>query len=173
MWPRLRIESRLSPETSARRIESITRPRRSIRQALDEDFPWPKRVPKRPAFVGKVNDRRFRLRRAIRYGNSFLPIIKGHIVPSREGTIIEITMRPSIPVMVFMGVWLLGALAAIVAMFRQAPASASMGTEALSFAGFLAIAAVIVALCFVPEQQKAARLLRGAFEGTAPHGQHS
>jgi hypothetical protein len=171
MWPGLIIETRLSAEASARRIESITRPKRSVRQALDEDFPWPKRVPHGPPFVGRVNQLSFKLRRAIRYGNGFLPVIKGHIVPSEHGSVIHIGMRPTILAIGFMIVWLLVASASIAVFLWQAVSSsgwAGLIAPSLSFAGLLGVVSLVVSISFVPEQRKAAAILRHAFEGTTP-----
>jgi hypothetical protein len=46
-----------------------------------------------PPFIGSVQDHSFRIRRDIRYRNSFLPLVWGHIVPTPTGTRVIVTVR--------------------------------------------------------------------------------
>jgi hypothetical protein len=43
-------------------------------------------------FIGRVQDESFKLRRDIRYRNSFLPLVRGRIVPTATGTRVTVTM---------------------------------------------------------------------------------
>src|SRR5271154_1848899 len=43
-------------------------------------------------FIGRVQDGSFKLRRDIRYRNSFLPLVRGHVVPTSTGTRVSVTM---------------------------------------------------------------------------------
>lgn len=55
---------------------------------------------------GTVSQKTFEIRRVIHYTNSFLPIMKGQIKATREGTVIKVTMAPHILILCFMVGWL-------------------------------------------------------------------
>ena len=57
-------------------------------------------------FEGKADREGFKLWPAIRYRNSFLPIIVGRYEPHVSGTKVEVTQRPHAAVLVFLLVWL-------------------------------------------------------------------
>ena len=59
-------------------------------------------------FTGKIDAQSFRIKRRIRYRNSFLPLIWGRITPIPTGSRISVTMFMHPLVIVFMGVWLSG-----------------------------------------------------------------
>ena len=59
-------------------------------------------------FYGKVADNDFRIYRKISYGNSFLPIIKGKIVPDGSGTLVKVNMGLHPIIRIFMTFWLSG-----------------------------------------------------------------
>jgi hypothetical protein len=56
-------------------------------------------------FRGSVDHDEFRLRRAIRYRNSFLPVLHGRIEATATGTRLRVSMRLDSWVVAFMGVW--------------------------------------------------------------------
>jgi hypothetical protein len=56
-------------------------------------------------FWGSVDHDEFRLRRAIRYRNSFLPVLHGRIEATATGTRLRVSMRLHGWVVAFMGVW--------------------------------------------------------------------
>ncbi|AMA10360.1 hypothetical protein [Picosynechococcus sp. PCC 73109] len=55
---------------------------------------------------GTVSQNTFEIRRVIHYTNSFLPIMKGKIKSTGEGSIIKVTMAPHILIICFMVSWL-------------------------------------------------------------------
>jgi hypothetical protein len=63
--------------------------------------------PEMPYF-GKVEAENFKIRRNIRYRNSFLPVISGQVSSFAGKTTIDIKMRLSIYAIVFVSVWLGG-----------------------------------------------------------------
>jgi hypothetical protein len=57
------------------------------------------------AFEGHLRGNEFEIKRIINYRNSFLPIIKGRVETSGQGTRITIDMRLHAVVIVFMLIW--------------------------------------------------------------------
>ena len=55
------------------------------------------------AFKGSVDQDEFRLRRAILYGNSFLPVLHGQIEATATGTRLRVSMRLRGGILAFMG----------------------------------------------------------------------
>ncbi len=73
----------------------------------------------KPLF-GKRNGNEFKLFRAIKYGNAFLPIAYGKISSDKATSEIIVTLRLSYPVMVFCVIWLLFVLIiAFVILFKS------------------------------------------------------
>jgi hypothetical protein len=68
------------------RIQSIVRDEPPLR--LWFSSPEPIGAP----FIGCVRDESFKLRRDIRYRNSFLPQLRGRIIPTSTGTRVSVTM---------------------------------------------------------------------------------
>lgn len=70
-----------------------------LRGVVVEDFsPRP--------FAGEVEDDSFRIRRRIRYRNSFLPRIEGHMASASGGTRVDVAMSMHPLVLVFTLFWL-------------------------------------------------------------------
>jgi hypothetical protein len=57
-------------------------------------------------YTGEINGTSFSMTRNINYRNSFLPIIKGHIMPCFGQTQVNIKMRPTIFALIFISFWL-------------------------------------------------------------------
>ena len=57
------------------------------------------------AFIGSVDEYSFKMHRAIRYGNSFLPVLVGYIVPKGDASEVQITMRMPVFTSIFMFFW--------------------------------------------------------------------
>ncbi|WP_343697209.1 hypothetical protein [Flavobacterium sp.] len=66
-------------------------------------------------YVGKIYGNKFKIKRAINYRNSFLPIIKGEIKEDISGSKIIVKMSLVEFVKVFMIIWLGGAFIACIA----------------------------------------------------------
>src|SRR5579862_5389712 len=56
-------------------------------------------------FLGTVRDRSFRIRRDIQYRNSFLPLIRGRIVPTPNGSRVNVLMYMHPISFIFMVGW--------------------------------------------------------------------
>src|SRR5688572_24540789 len=92
------LTTQLQPNEVVSKIQENVSPRsRNI-------FQW-KSDRTRP-YQGLLDNNEFRISRIIRYRNSFLPIIKGEILKSLDGTRIHLKMRMHFFVYVFMFVWL-------------------------------------------------------------------
>jgi hypothetical protein len=103
---RFHTDTPLPAYVAAERIRALTRdpPRflESLRTALgsrDSDS--------RP-FLGRVQGHAFRLRRDIRYRNSFLPLVWGDVQPGLSSTRVRVTMFLHPLVAAFMLFWLTG-----------------------------------------------------------------
>jgi hypothetical protein len=103
-----------------------------------------------PTFVGSVQDYSFKLRRDIRYRNSFLPRIRGHLVVIPSGTRVMVLMFVHPGVGVFMMFWLgITGYAAL-----KASSSSANGIW-----GMFAFGLALLAAGFFPEAKRAKRLL--------------
>ena len=67
---------------------------------------WWSRDPASPPFVGIVDDDSFRVRRDIRYRNSFLPLVWGRFMSTPTGTRVNVIMFIHPLVALFMVFWL-------------------------------------------------------------------
>src|SRR5215469_5375353 len=97
---RFQLRSDLSTQAVLDRIQTLTRERPGFGQSLKESFGW--REGGSPPFIGGVEGNSFKLYRDIRYRNSFLPRIRGHVRAYRDGTNIDVTMHLHPVVLVFM-----------------------------------------------------------------------
>jgi|SRR5882762_2233455 len=138
---RFHIDATVPPQAVTERL------RCAVRDRLREYFG--RKTSDGPPFIGSVRDFSFRIRRDIRYRNSFLPLVWGHIVPTPMGARVVVTMFMHPFVLAFMLFWLgmvgWGAL--------KSASSAGQFMFGLMFG---------IALCavgFVPEVVKAKRLL--------------
>jgi hypothetical protein len=113
----------------------------AMRSAVDPSRFFGFGTPSRP-FEGEVGDRKFDVRRAITYRNSFLPQIRGKISGAAEGSRIAVTMRLHPFVLIFMMVWLGGVGAAclliVTTAFRKggSPPLAALGPAIMFIFGW-------------------------------------
>ena len=140
---RFHIDATVPPQAVTERLRCAVRDRQKFREYFGRENP------DGPPFIGSVRDFSFQIRRDIRYRNSFLPLVWGHIVPTPMGARVVVTMFMHPFVLAFILFWLgmmgWGAL-------RDKSAS-SVGLWAMLFA---------IALCaagFIPEVVMAKRLL--------------
>ena len=83
------------------------------------------------AYQGTFDGRIFEIKRAIRYRNSFLPIITGSIEKDFVGTVINVKMKLHVFVIVFMAVWLGGCAIASIAIIGSMLSNQSFEPVAL------------------------------------------
>jgi hypothetical protein len=163
MYSRQTLETGLTVSEVLDRLATIIRPRHSFWEAVEAGLSWEQKS--RP-FVGKIDGHRFTIRRAIQYRNSFLPRIAGHVAPVGSGSRIDIVLRLSTPVGLFMAVWLAGAFAAAVAGVWQSIRTST--TDGLLLLAFPLFGCGFVAGGFIPEKRKAIKLLTAALAATTP-----
>jgi hypothetical protein len=111
-------------------------------------------------FVGRVDSSSFKLRRNIRYRNSFLPVIRGYVMPTATGT--DVQVRIVAPALV-VGI-LPGCAYALAQLVLER--TAAHGTDLL-IAGSLSL--VVIAAVMgdqASEVRKARRLLQQVLDGT-------
>lgn len=167
-YRRIAIETPLSPDEVRKRIDSVVEPRRWLRS------PW---ASGERAYEGVWKGDHFRISRIIHHRNSFLPVIRGEILPWYLGkTTVVLRMRPAIGVLIFMAVWLGGVgsicIGMLMAVFRQ------IGRQTLTISaapslipfGMFAFGAVLLYGAFLNEAGKSRRffseLLNGAETGS-------
>ena len=155
---RFDFDTHLSEADAIGRVQAMTRPPLGFLEAVKSAFSSHK--PDSAPFIGKVEGRSFRLRRDIRYKNSFLPTIRGEISPGPGGSRVSITMRIHPLVAVFMAVFLSGAGYPLWHSFSSPVPPGAVRTSMI----FLFIAVAITAGGFVPEALKAKKMLEESLE---------
>jgi hypothetical protein len=158
-WRRIEMVTHLSPDDVHDRLVRLVRRRRTFWEAVTRSrSPGPKAQP----FVGELTADRFQINRDIRYGNSFLPVIRGRICANPSGgTVLKMTMSLPIFTAGFMALWFSGVLFAVVVAIRQAIAG---GAVVLVPFGLIAAGVAMVAIGFYPEARKAERLIRSVLQ---------
>jgi hypothetical protein len=122
-----------------------------------------KSMPSNPApFVGSVDRESFKLRRVIRYRNSFLPTISGKIHHSPTGTRVNVVMFMHPFVTVFMAFWLSIVAWSIGLTLGSPNPSIALGPGAMFLFGL-----GLTCGGFFPEAFKARRLLLAALADPA------
>jgi hypothetical protein len=145
---RFHLDVTVPPLTVTERLRCAVRNGPEFREYLRTM--WSGRSPDGPPFIGSVQDYSFRIRRDIRYRNSFLPLVWGHIIPTPTGARVIVTMFMHPFTLTFMLFWL--AMVGRVALMDKST-SPSIPWGMFIFG---------IALCtggFVPEAVKAKRLL--------------
>ncbi len=115
-----------------------------------------RKVPDKP-FEGKSSEDGFRVKRVIRYFNSFIPIVKGSFSRSLEGTIVTVQMFPH-PISYFFifAVTVFG----LIFGYAMAPFSSKQTSLVLILPVVFGIASYIVVCCgFWPEAKQAKKEL--------------
>ena len=97
---RCELAANLTAESAMARIRAMITPRPSPWNGFQRSFT----IPIFP-FIGTVEGDRFRVRRDIRYRNSFLPIVLGRVRTVPTGVRVGVTMFLHPTVAVFMLVW--------------------------------------------------------------------
>jgi len=107
-----------------------------------------------PVFLGSVQECSFSLRRYIRGRNSFLPMIRGRLIPIKTGTRVRVVMftHPLLPVLMLLWFGALGRYA--------------FTTRAMTPLLMCLFGAGLVVFCFFPEALKAKKLLVSALAPT-------
>jgi hypothetical protein len=144
---RFEIDVNAQPPTVVERLRTIVRGKLSFREAIRQSFPFNKA--EGAPFIGSVLDDSFKMRRNIRYRNSFLPMIRGRIASYGVGTRVSVTMFLHPVVVIFMIFWL--SMVASVAF--------SHPTLSLIPWGMLAFGVALPVGGFIPEAIKAKRLI--------------
>jgi hypothetical protein len=101
---RFHVDVDVPPQTVAERLRSIVREKPTFWESFR--MAWRARELASPPFIGTVQDDSFRLRRDIRYRNSFLPLVWGRFISTPTGTRVSVTMFIHPLVALFMAFWL-------------------------------------------------------------------
>lgn len=147
---RFEIEVNAPPPAVVERLRRIVRGKLSFRESLRQSFPF--NQAEGALFIGSVMDDCFKMRRNIRYRNSFLPIIRGRIASYGVGTRVSVTMFLHPIVAIFMIFWL-GMIASV---------AVSHPTASPIQWGMLAFGIALSVGGFIPEVIKARRLISEA-----------
>jgi hypothetical protein len=134
------------------RLRAIVRGKLSFGESFRQSFSLPFSQTEGAPFIGSVQDDSFKMRRNIRYRNSFLPMIRGTIGSYGVATRVSVTMFLHPAVAIFMIFWL-GMVASVVV---SRPTSSPISWGMLAFGIALPIAG------FIPEAIKAKRLISEA-----------
>ena len=153
---RFEIEAGLTKQATIARIKELVGPPRSFWRGA-KSFGLGDAA---PPFVGKVEGDSFRVRRDIRYRNSFVPLVWGHITSVPMGSRVRVTMFIHPFIAAFMSVWFYGVGFGAVAFFKEPDAVHRWA--ALLPLGLLFFGVALVCMGFFPEAIKARRLLEYA-----------
>jgi len=141
------IETCLTSQAAIARIRDMVGPPRSFLQGV-----WTGGAAS-PPFIGKVERDSFRVRRDIRYRNSFQPLIWGRITNEPMETHVNVTMFIHPVVALFMLLWFSGIGSSVVTF------SNPLHPMLIVPAGLLIFGVALVCGGFFPEAIKARRLL--------------
>ena len=150
---RFQIQSHLTTHVVLERVRALVRESPGFRQSLKESLG--RRPEGATPFIGKVEGSEFKCYRDIRYRNSFLPRIAGHVDSDPNGTKIDVTMYLHPLVLAFLLFWLGGVGLAAVAALRQGDG----GAATLVPIGMFVFGVALTLGGFYPEAIKARRLL--------------
>ncbi len=150
------IETSLTPEETHARLRRVIRPPLRWVEYLNNWFPRKLEMP----FHGTLDSRAFAVSRIIWYGNSFLPVIRGELIPGPTGTRVRVEMSIPRGAALFVALWFAFLIGVVLLIFAGV-AKASPGVLPM-VALLLFLGAGLAAICFYPEAKKAERLLRAA-----------
>ena len=158
---RCELATNLTAESAMARIRAMIAPGPSRWNAFQRSFDRDS-IPLRP-FIGTAEGDRFRVRRDIRYRNSFLPIVLGRVSTVPTGVRVGITMFLHPVIAVFMLVWFSGIGYAVgLTAWRLLNTPRDAHVVFLVPAGMLIFGIVLVGTGFFSEAQQARRLLEHA-----------
>lgn len=132
----------------AARLRALVAPRRSF---FEQGF-WSANDAG-PPFFGTLDEHGFQMRRAIRYRNAFLPIVRGSMVNCPAGTRVRLTMHLHPVVALFMLLWFWGLGTVSLELIREAVPLALLPVGLLFFGG------AVLYLGFFPEALRAKHML--------------
>lgn len=153
------VQSHLTPRLAMERVKELVGPKRTFLGEFKRSFGAGEESG-RP-FIGSVEADSFRVRRDIRYRNSFLPLVWGHIGSIPMGSRLRVTMFLHPLVAVFMLVWFSGVGVGALAFFNSPPNSASHWAGLVPI-GMLVFGVALVCGGFFPEAIRARRILEQA-----------
>ena len=147
-FDRVSIQTQLAPHEVIARLASVVEPRKF----------WRFRGGQQP-FEGEVNATDFRITRIITYRNSFLPVIRGRVVPDGGGGRLDASFTLHPLVITFLVVWC-GLLFIIGGpMWVGALLSGDWHGGPLTTLGLLAFAWLLTSASFTVEARKARTML--------------
>jgi len=163
---RCALASNLTAESAIARLNAATGPVPSLWQFLTRNLsPRPSAS---PPFIGKIEGDRFKVRRDVRYRNSFLPIVTGRVASVPSGVRIDVTMSLHPAVAVFMLIWFSAVgLAAVVSAWTLLRGPRDEQLWFLMPWGMLIFGVVLVGGGFFPEAMRARRLLEQLLDATS------
>jgi hypothetical protein len=146
------------------RIRAATGAPRGFRGSLRPAFG--EAQPSVPPFIGHVHEASFRVRRDIRYRNSFLPMVWGRTVAIPSGSQLRVTMFLHPLVALVMLLW----LSAVGYGAWTSVTSSDAGSRPGRFVtvGMFMLGIALILGGFIPEAIKAKRLLLEAVGSVAP-----
>jgi len=153
-YRKIELYSPLPADAVVRRLRNAVEPKRWLRFGAG-DCP----------FEGTVTQTTFNIQRIISYRNSFLPQIRGTIIPEGNGSRISLTMQLHIAVAIFMTVWLGGVSFAVVATAPAVLASRAELGPALIPIGMFLFGSILTVGSFSFEARKAERLIASLLDG--------
>jgi len=153
---RFHVDVDVPPAIAAQRIQAVVQKGATFWGSFRTA--WRLRYPSGPPFIGTVQDNSFKVRRDIRYRNSFLPMIWGRLISIPTGTRVRVTMFLHPLVAVFMVVWL-GFVGRGALFDRSGPP--------VFLWGMFVFGIVLVTAGFIPEVITARRLITVALKSAA------
>ncbi len=161
---RVRLLSPYHPTEVLCRLRGATRAPASLSRFFKGDF---SALTTRADFVGSVGEERFEIRRDIRYRNSFLPLVDGHIVQDGDGTRIDLVFGLHPAVAIFMLIWL--GFAGFIAIMLIANRPEDAPWAFLMPCGMFLFGVILSASCYFPEESIAKKKLCALLDAeTAP-----
>ncbi len=110
-------------------------------------------------YSGKLEGSAFSIQRIINYRNSFLPQIKGTIQNDFDGTTINLQMRLSVLVIIFLCIWCGGVMIGLLASLSR-----GLSTATLIPAGMLLLVYLITMAAFKIESKRSIKDLQQTWE---------
>jgi len=157
---RFTVDARVSKQEAAARIRRLIREPRGFLESVRHSFGSSSGV--EPPFLGKIDGDSFRVRRDIRYRNSFLPLVWGRISSVPAGTQVSVTMFLHPLVTAFVLFWL-SAVGFGAWRLLTAP-NVSHSSSAFIPAAMFVFGVALTCGGFFPEALKARRLLEDAIQ---------